>query len=366
MLDKRLLKNFDYGLFFITLVLCCYGLIILSSATQGLGSDPTLYVSKQVTRIGVGLAIILLICSVDYINFYRWSWYFYFLNLVFLVLVLFIGRDSEGASRWIDLKVFDFQPSELAKLIVIITLARLLVDGVERRERLLATWPFFLHVLPPTLLIFMQPDLGTALVFMVIFFGMIYMAGVPVRFIAVYIAAGMAAFPLFWSRLMDYQKMRLLVFFNPEIDPLGYGYQLMQSMIAIGSGGIRGKGLYAGTQARLQFLPEQHTDFIFSVLAEELGLIGGVLLLFLYFCLIYRILKIGSFSKDTFGALICTGVATMITFQVLVNVGMTISVMPVTGLPLPFISYGGSSMLVNMLSIGVVLNVGMRRHKIQF
>ncbi len=365
-MDRRLLKNFDYWLFFLTLALCCYGLVVLSSATQGLSSDPLLYVSKQASRIGVGLIIILLVVSVDYINFYRWSWYFYLLNLVFLGLVLFLGRDSGGASRWIDLKVFDFQPSELAKLVIIITLARLLVDNEQRRENFLATWPFPLHVLPPILLIFLQPDLGTALVFMVIFFGMLYMAGVPVKFLAAYIAAGLAVFPLFWSRLMDYQKMRLLVFLNPELDPLGYGYQLMQSMIAIGSGGIRGKGLYAGTQARLQFLPEQHTDFIFSVLGEELGLLGGVLLLLLYFCLIYRILKIAAYAKDSFGALVCTGVATMFVFQILVNVGMTISVMPVTGLPLPFISYGGSSMLVNMLSIGVVLNIGMRRHKIQF
>ncbi|MEW5920064.1 MAG: rod shape-determining protein RodA [Bacillota bacterium] len=367
MFDRRLLKNFDYVLLIITLALCFYGLVVLSSATQGLSSsDPLLYVRKQATWIGVGLAVILLVISVDYINIYRWSWYFYVLKLISLGLVLFFGRDTGGASRWIDLKIFDFQPSELAKLIVIITLARLLVDCEERRERFFSTWPFFLLLLPPTLLIFMQPDLGTALVFLVIFFGMLYMAGVPVRYMAVYTTAGLAAFPLLWSQLIHYQKMRLLVFLNPEVDPLGYGYQLMQSMIAIGSGGIRGKGLYAGTQARLQFLPEQHTDFIFSVLGEELGLLGGALLLVLYFCLIYRILKIGSYSKDSFGALICTGVATMITFQVLVNVGMTISVMPVTGLPLPFMSYGGSSMLVNMLSIGVVLNVGMRRHKIQF
>lgn len=367
MFDRRLLKNFDFLLLLLTLVLSCYGLIVLSSATQGLSiSDPLLHVHKQLTWIAIGLVMILLVVSVDYINFYRWSWYFYTINLIFLGLVLFIGKDVEGASRWIDLRFFDFQPSELAKLIVIITLARLLVDCEDRMAGLFSSWPFFLHILPPIGLIFMQPDLGTALVFIVIFFGMLYMAGVPLRNMAIFTAAGMALLPLLWSRLLDYQKMRLLVFLNPEMDPLGYGYQLMQSMIAIGSGGIKGKGLYEGTQARLQFLPEQHTDFIFSVLGEELGLLGAVVLLALYFWLIYRILKIGSYSKDSFGALLCTGVATMFAFQILVNIGMTISVMPVTGLPLPFMSYGGSSMLLNMLSIGVVLNVGMRRHKIQF
>lgn len=367
MIDRRLLKNFDYLLLLLTLILCAYGIIVLSSATQGLSStDPLLYVRKQLTWVGAGMGMLLLVISIDYINYYRWAWYFYAVNMIFLGLVLFFGRELEGASRWIDLRFFDFQPSELAKLIVIITLARLLVDGEERMSGFFSTWPFFLHILPPVFLIFLQPDLGTALVFFVIFLGMLYMAGVPLRNMAIYIAAGAAMIPLLWSRLMEYQKMRLLVFINPEMDPLGYGYQLMQSMIAIGSGGIWGKGLSEGTQARLQFLPEQHTDFIFSVLGEELGLLGAVLLLALYFWLIYRILKIGSYSKDSFGALICTGVATMFTFQILVNIGMTVSVMPVTGLPLPFMSYGGSSMILNMLSIGVVLNVGMRRHKIQF
>ena len=366
MFDRRLLKNFDFLLLLFTLALCCYGLIVLSSATQGLSADPLFYVRKQLTWIGGGLVMVLLVISVDYINFYRWSWYFYTINLLLLGLVLYIGKDVDGTSRWIELRFFDFQPSELAKLIVIVTLARLLVDCKERMTGLFSAWPFYLHILPPIGLIFMQPDLGTALVFIVIFFGMLYMAGVPLRNLAIYTGAGIALLPILWSRLMDYQKMRLLVFLNPEMDPLGYGYQLMQSMIAIGSGGIMGKGLYEGTQARLQFLPEQHTDFIFSVLGEELGFLGAAVLLALYFLLIYRILKIGSFSKDSFGALLCTGVATMFTFQILVNIGMTVSVMPVTGLPLPFMSYGGSSMLLNMLSIGIVLNVGMRRHKIQF
>jgi rod shape determining protein RodA len=225
---------------------------------------------------------------------------------------------------------------------------------------------FLLHVCVPMLLIFKQPDLGTALVFIVIYFGMLYMAGANWKHLLIVACSGIAIFPLLWSRLLDYQKMRLIVFLNPEVDPLNHGYQLKQSIIAIGSGGVSGKGLFEGTQARLQFLPAQHTDFIFSVLGEEFGFLGAVILLLLYLFLIYHILKIGSFSKDIYGALICSGVATMILFQILVNIGMTLSIMPVTGLPLPFMSYGGNSMLINMLSIGVVLNIGMRRHKIQF
>lgn len=344
-----------------------YGLLVLSSATQGASSgDPFLYVRKQAIWLAIGTGVIMMTISMNYLHFYRWSWYLYTCNLIFLGAVLFVGKEGLGANRWIDLKVFDFQPSELAKIIVIITLARFLVDYEEIPESLTAVFPFLLHVFFPMLLVFLQPDLGTALVFIAIFFGMLYMAGIPCKNLLAVAGAGLALSPLLWMRLLDYQKLRLLVFLNPELDPLRYGYQLKQSMIAVGSGGLAGKGLYHGSQARLQFLPAQHTDFIFSVLGEEFGFLGALLLLFLYFFLIYRIFRIGSLAKDKFGALVCTGVATMMLFQILVNVGMVLSIMPVTGLPLPFMSYGGNSLLLNMLSIGIVLNIGMRRHKIQF
>lgn len=367
MFDRRLFKNFDYQLFLIMLLLCIYGLFVISSATQGLPlEDPSTFVRKQAVWMVLGFAVMLFVISIDYINYYRWSPYFYLFNLLFLLLVIFIGKEAGGASRWINLYVFDFQPSELAKVIIIISFARLLVDYKDRLEEFSGVLLLLLYIVAPILLIFLQPDLGTALVFIVIFFGMLYMAGVPARYLGLLAGAGMVAFPLLWSQLQDYQKMRLIVFINPELDPLGYGYQLTQSVIAIGSGGFSGKGIYEGTQARLQFLPAQHTDFIFSVLGEEMGFFGALILLLLYFFLIYRILKIASLSKDSFGALICTGVATIIIFQVLVNIGMALSIMPVTGLPLPFMSYGGNSIIMNMTCIAMVLNVGMRRHKIQF
>lgn len=367
MFERRLLKNFDYQLFLLMLVICFYGLLVLSSATQGVSSgDPFFYVRKQAIWIAMGAGVIILVISINYLHFYRWSWYLYAVNLIFLGAVLFVGKEGRGAYRWIDLKVFDFQPSELAKLIIIVTLARLLVDYEEKPKNFTAIFPFLLHVFFPMLLIFLQPDLGTALVFIAIFFGMLYMAGIPWKNLLILAGAGLAISPFLWMRLLEYQKLRLLVFLNPELDPLKYGYQLKQSMIAIGSGGLAGKGLYLGSQARLQFLPAQHTDFIFSVLGEECGFLGAMILLFLYFFLIYRIFRIGSLAKDKFGALVCTGIATMMLFQILVNIGMTLSIMPVTGLPLPFMSYGGNSLLLNMLSIGVVLNIGMRRHKIQF
>jgi rod shape determining protein RodA len=367
MIDRRLLKNLNYQLLLIMFILCFYGLLVISSASQGIGIDDSFYyVRKQIIGISIGLVAMIAVLCIDYINYYRWSWYLYACNLIFLGLVLFIGSEGGGAYRWINLKVFDFQPSELSKLIIIITLAALLMDYEEKPKSISSVLIFFSHVLIPMILIFLQPDLGTALVFIAIFFGMLYFAGLTWKHLLPVVCAGLAFLPLLWTRLLPYQKMRLVVFFNPELDPLGYGYQLKQSMIAIGSGGVTGKGIYQGTQAGLQFLPEPYTDFIFSVLGEELGFLGAVVLLLLYFFLIYHILKIGSYSKDTFGAYICVGVAVMLVFQILVNIGMTLSIMPVTGIPLPFMSYGGNAMLVNMLSIGIVLNIGMRRHKIQF
>lgn len=206
------------------------------------------------------------------------------------------------------------------------------------------------------------------MVFIVILFGLLFMAGAKLRHLLFYVAGGIIfGFPLLWFQLKDYQRMRLLIFLNPEMDPQGAGYQILQSMIAVGSGGIWGKGLFAeGTQNHLEFLLEQHTDFIFSALAEEAGFVGAVVILLLFMLLIFRVIRIAAQAKDTYGMLICIGVASMLLFHVLVNVGMTIGLMPVTGLPLPFMSYGGSSLLMNMMAVGLVLNVGMRRHKLMF
>jgi len=367
MFDRRLLKNFDVLLLLFTLALCVYGLIVISSATQGMGTpDPFAYVRKQGVWIAMGLAVLIAVISIDYDNFYRLSWHLYGLSIFSLVMVLFMGRDAGGSYRWIDLGFFDFQPSELAKIIIIIILARMLADYRDKLHSLLNLVLFLLPAAVPMVLIFLQPDLGTALVYIVIVLGMLYMGGVPLRNLFILIGGGLALVPVFWKQLLPYQQTRLVIFLNPDLDPLGHGYQVMQSIIAIGSGGVGGKGLYEGTQARLQFIIEQHTDFIFSVLGEELGFVGAAVLLLLYLLVIYRVLRVASVSKDSFGALVCTGIAIMISFQVFVNIGMTLSMMPVTGLPLPFMSYGGNSMLMHMIAVGLVLNIGMRRHKLQF
>lgn len=367
MTDRRLLRNFDYLLLLLALALSVFGLVIIFSATRGMDlPDPYFYVKRQAVWLGAGLIGVFLISLVNYVNFAAWARYIYLANLFLLGGVLFFGRGTD-VKRWLDLGFVDIQPSEYAKLVLIIILARILAEQEGKlNERFTALIPAFIYTAIPMGLIFLQPDLGTAMVFIIIFFGTIYVAGVNRKYLLIMTGAGLAILPFLWSQLKYYQQLRLMVFLNPEMDPLGAGYQLMQSMIAVGSGGLWGKSLFEGTQVRLNFLPEQHTDFIFSVLGEELGFAGTAGLMLLFVLMIYRILWIGTQSKDLFGSLVCSGVAIMITFQVLVNVGMTIGIMPVTGLPLPFMSYGGNALLVNFLAIGLVINIGMRRQKIQF
>ncbi len=367
MINRRLLKNFDFFLLFLTLVLSAYGLVIILSATRAMDiPTPYYYVTRQALGLGVGIVGIFLISLFDYSVYASRAMYGYALVVMLLVAVLVAGRGA-GVKRWLDIGFTDIQPSEYAKLFLVILLAKVLSDAEKHlNNRFIVIIPSFIYTMIAVGLVFLQPDLGTAMVLIFILMGMLFAAGVNWRYLAVITGAGLAAMPVLWSYLKDYQKMRLMVFLNPEMDSLESGYQLMQSMIAIGSGSVWGKGLFEGSQVRLRFLPEQHTDFIFSVLGEELGFAGAVALLVLYLILVYRIIWISTQAKDTFGTLVCCGVAIMIVFQILVNIGMTIGIMPVTGLPLPFMSYGGNSLLVNCLAIGLLINVGMRRQKILF
>ena len=367
MFDRRLIRNLDWLLILTVIAIFAISLIIITSTTVNFTGDPLYYAKRHALRFGAGLVALLFILSLDYTYFYRFAPYIYFANVLLLLAVLFVGSDSGGAQRWIDLKFFELQPSEFAKLAIIISLARHLTDQEGNFDSFFSAIPFFLHVAIPMFLIFRQPDLGTSIVFIVILLGMLFMAGIKFKHLAAYIGLGLAALPFVWFRLKDYQKMRLIIFLDPYQDPLNDGYQIIQSLIAVGSGGLYGKGLFAeGTQNHLGFLLEQHTDFIFSAYAEETGFIGAVILLFLFLVLILRIIRVAYQARDTFGTLVCIGIATMMTFHVLINVGMTIGIMPVTGLPLPFVSYGGSSLLMNMIAIGVVLNIGMRRQKFMF
>jgi rod shape determining protein RodA len=363
MLNRRLLKNLDFVMLGTVAVLTVISLFVISSASS---DDPLFYVKRQAGWVAVSLVAFVITLSFDYHDFSRYAKHLYYLNIALLVATLLIGDVSKGAQRWLDIGPARLQPSEFAKLIIIITLANLLSQKAGQLLRLRDLVPVFIHVGIPMVLILRQPDLGTSLVFIAILLGMLFVAGIPWQIMAAILGSGAAAAPVLFHFLEDYQKRRLLVFMDPYADATGAGYHVIQSMIAIGSGRLWGKGLFGGTQNRLGFLPEQHTDFIFSVIGEELGFLGAAFILLLYLILIYRGVRAAGKARDDFGTLIITGVVTMFLFHILVNVGMTTGIMPVTGLPLPFMSYGGSSYLTNMIALGLLLGVYMRRHKILF
>lgn len=278
-----------------------------------------------------------------------------------MIVLLFPARG--GAHRWITLPFFEPQPSEIAKLAIIIMLATFIAD---RRMEMESSKDFAQALgiaLVPMFFIFLEPDLGMTLSIFMIAVGMLLVGGASVRQMAVLGAGSLVAVvaALQFHVLKSYQLNRLMVFLKPDMDPLQSGYNLLQSKIAIGSGQLLGKGLFQGTQTNLKFIPEHHTDFIFSVIGEELGFIGGVVLLALFALLLWRAFKIAITARDAFGTMLAVGIVVMFFFQILVNIGMTMGIMPVTGIPLPFVSYGGSSLLVNFFCVGLLLNIGMRR-----
>lgn len=365
-LDRRVVRNLDPILLGSTLALCVFGLVMVYSTTR-YGPHPLVFVRSQMLHLAVGVVLAAAILLVDYRSFGSGARLLYVVNLALLAAVLVAGRSSLGAQRWIGLgPLGQFQPSEFAKLAIVITLARHLSErpGPYTSVRDLA--PFLAHIAPPMLLIFRQPDLGTALVYAAIFAGMLYAGGARRRDLALLGVAGAGVTPLLWHVFKEYQRRRLLAFLDPALDPRGSGYGIIQSKIAVGSGMLWGKGLFAGTQNVLQFVPEHHTDFIFSVVGEELGFIGALLLLVLFYVWLARGLRAAAVARDRFGALMAVGIVSMVAFHVFVNIGMTVGIMPITGIPLPFISYGGSALMTMIWAAALLLNIAMRRQKILF
>jgi rod shape determining protein RodA len=291
------------------------------------------------------------------------------LALLLLIIVFVSGVVRLGAQRWIRLAWFNFQPSEIVKLVMVIFLARYFsrksADDmslkVNRYGIFRALILPFLFVAVPVFLIIEQPDLGSGVIVMCIFMAMLFLASVKLKYILFFLALSIRALPVGWFLLRDYQRERLLVFLNPGIDPLGAGYTIIQSKIAIGSGGLLGKGWLAGTQNQLHFLPESHTDFIFAVFVEERGVLGALVLLSLYFILIHQGISIASRTSDTFGKLLASGIALVLTIQVFINVAMNMGMAPVVGLPLPLMSYGGSSVIVTYMALGMLANINRHR-----
>jgi rod shape determining protein RodA len=374
--DRKLLKNLDYNFLLVITLILGISLLVLSSATAHIGSNPWFYVKKQLLAISLGVMAVIVLISFDYTKLIRYTNYIYGLLLVMLTVVLVIGKTSHGAQEWISIGPFLLQPSEFGKVMMVICFASFLVSKPRELQRLRDLVPCFLYFAPPLLLVLAQPDMGTALVFVAILFGMLYLAGARPLLLLELLGGGLGLVVLVLALhfspvhlplpLKEYQLNRLIVFINPYWDPQGAGYNILQSLVAVGSGGFWGKGLYHGSQVQLNFLPEHHTDFIFSVVGEELGFIGAAVILFLYYILISRTLKMAFESRDSFGRLLVGGIVSMWLFHILQNIGMTIGVMPITGIPCPFLSYGGSFMLTNLLAVGLILSINLRKEKMLF
>jgi rod shape determining protein RodA len=366
------LRSMDWVLLAATLALSAFGLFMLYSATHADTniSTPFFYVRSQSIGLVIGFAFLFMISMVNYRWISRWRNYIYVATLLLLVMTLLpvIGAGSEtvGANRWIDLRVFRLQTSELAKLLLIVSLAGVLADGTALRHRFRFVVLSVVYVLVPMALVFLQPDLGTAMVFGAILVTMLVVWGIRLPHLGILAGTGLFAAVMalrvlpsaFGVHILKgYQLQRLTLFLDPERDPTGTGYQLTQSKIAVGSGMFTGKGYLKGTQTHLNFLPEHHTDFIFAVVGEELGFMGGVLLLGLFAVIVWRALRIARMSEDMYGRLIATGIAGVLVFMVFVNIGMTIGIMPVTGIPLPFVSFGSSSLVVFLMMIGLLESI---------
>ena len=359
MLDRRLIKNFDMWLVIICLLLGCAGIASIYSTTHFM-KDSDLFL-RQIMWLGMGLLAMFVTTLFNYRTIKRWAYIIYGLSIILLVAVIFIGKSALGAQRWLMLGPFSFQPSEFAKLALFVALAKYLTPETMERKRFYSRDLFICLILfiIPFLLIMKQPDLGSALVLIPGFIAMLYFAGAGIKYLLALLGIGAGISPVVWLFLKDYQKARLFVFFNPNMDPLGAGYHLAQSKITIGSGKLLGKGFLMGTQTQLRFLPKQHTDFIFSVIGEEFGFIGVSCVLILYLLIIYRSMR-ATLTGDLFGRLLVVGIISGIIFQIFVNIGMSTGIMPVTGIPLPFLSYGGSSLIFTFIGIGLILNIRMR------
>jgi rod shape determining protein RodA len=359
-------RRFDWLLLALALSLSAFGVLMVASALAGnevLASWPW----RQAAFLGVGILLLFFTAAIDYRLLPSVTYPIYVLLLGALVLISVIGTVAGGSQRWLTLGELFLQPSELIKLGVILMLAHYLS---AREEKMESFWtPLFGLMLfaPAVVLIYLQPNLGTAMVLIVISATMFFVGGLRWRHLVVMLGLGIAAAGAAWQFvLQDYMRNRVLMFLNPTAATAADRYNVDQAMISIGSGGWLGRGLFRGSQSQLHFLRIRHTDFIFSVTAEELGFIGAVLLIVLMAFLLLRLLRIASIARDSYGRLIVVGVTAMIMFQMVINIGMNLSLMPVTGLPLPFISYGGSALWTMLVGIGLAESVAMRYRKIEF
>lgn len=367
MIGRKLISSYDAWFILVVLLIMGLGLLSIYSVTYTSSSQGVRAIfTRQMIWFLLAWIVFLIAASVDYHEIARYGMIFYLVCLALLVVVLLAGRTGMGARRWLSLGLFDIQPSEWVKLAIVLVLARYFSErqnplGIGLRDLIIP----LVWVGIPLVLVLKQPDLGTAIVLVFILVVMVFMVGVRSKTLGFSVILSLMAFPffweIFWGSLKTYQRNRLIAFINPALDPMGRGYHALQSKIAIGSGGWFGKGLFGGTQSQLKFLPEGHTDFVFAVFAEEWGFLGVLVLLTLYFLLIAWGIETAYKAKDTLGLFLAVGVVAMLTFYIGVNMGMTLGLVPVVGVPLPLMSYGGNSLLTVMAGLGLLLNIKLRR-----
>jgi rod shape determining protein RodA len=360
------IKKLDFSILFLTAVLVGVGIINLYSATRLEAASPLPVYLKQLYWLGLGTIVMVCTAIVDYHFFERWGYWIYAANILLLVGLFILGDRTSGAVRWYSIGPVSFQPSEYMKLSLIFALSkyfsgRMTEDGLRLTDLLVPT--FMIAV--PALLILKEPDLGSAGLLVLLFLTLVFAVKMRLKTLLTLVFLGAVSAPPIvyfgWKFLKPYQRQRILTFLDPNLDPLGSGYHIIQSKIAVGSGGLVGKGFMNGTQGLLKFLPEQHTDFIFSVLAEEWGFIGAAIVVGLFLVLIVRGLGVAREAKDFFGGAVAMGIATLLLWQFFINIGMATGIFPVVGIPLPFLSYGGSSLVASLCAVGLLLNIHMKR-----
>ena len=357
----------DKWLLFFILALCAIGLTSVYSASYTMEGGTRNVIIQSVAFV-LGLAVMLGMMTLDYHYLGSKVKIIFGLNIFLLVLVLLVGIGADiGGQSWMRIGIVGIQPSELVKIGFVITFAKHLDNVKEDVNRVLPLFGLILHMGILVGLVLLQPDFGTAMVYVFIFIFMLFASGLHYRYLLIGLGAIGGAFPLAWMFfLKDYQKERFLAFFDTAYDVSDSGYQVMQSKIAIGSGRFAGQGLLTGPQTQLGLLPAKHTDFIFGVIGEEWGFIGSVIVVLLLFGIFFKCMSIAQTAKDRFGSYLCVGIGAMMLFHIFENIGMCLGVMPVTGIPLPFISYGGSYMLTMLMAMGLVMNVAMRRKTLSF
>ncbi len=368
-IDRRLIKNFDWLMLSVSIVISLIGIMTIYSATRPIAAEAHhgFYI-KQVYWLMLGIIALFLVVSIDYIWLSRYALPLYIAGIILLLSVFIFGKTGLGAKRWLSIGPITFQPSEFFKLVYLIMLSKYLSTLKNSLDTSHLFRIFFLVAFFPFLLLIKQPDLGTSLIVLALFVFLVVTKGIQKRVAILLVIIGLISLPflgnIFWEGLKDYQKSRIVAFIEPEADPTGTGYHLNQSKITIGSGKFIGKGYLQGTQGPFRFLPEKHTDFIFAVFAEEWGFLGSLVLLFFYFVLIMRGLDTIAKAKDDFGRLLASGITFMFFMYFFINIGMTLGIMPVVGIPLPFMSYGGTALLCNFLAIGILINIRIRRFEL--